>query len=113
MSDIQAQAKRDAEFDRLLCYESDKVVYDAADMTDAYEMGKRHGRVEGPRWQPIDTAPKDGTDILVYVPTSGEQFVVYWHKEEVWAHSITPTGAIGYCEPTLWMPLPEPPKVTP
>jgi hypothetical protein len=44
MSDIQAQAKRDAEFDRLLCYESDKVVYDATDMTDAYEMGKRHGR---------------------------------------------------------------------
>ena len=48
MSDIQAQAKRDAEFDRLLAeLMNEKYVdYTAWDMRQAYEMGKRHGREE-------------------------------------------------------------------
>ena len=53
------QARRDAEFDRLLrewagvragfeCYKEEAV-------RKAYEMGKRHGREEGPRWHDAPT----------------------------------------------------------
>lgn len=60
MSDIRAQSRRDAEFDRLVhdcerpgegCY------YDDAGMQAAYVMGKRHGREEGPAWHDYPTCP--------------------------------------------------------
>ncbi len=57
-------------------------------------------------WQPIETAPKDGTDILVYVEKSGEQFVAFFHKD-VWAFGLTETGqAIALRNPTKWRHLP-------
>ena len=48
MSDIQAQARRDAEFDRLLAELYHDVpfvgrLYTEDALRDAYEMGKRHG----------------------------------------------------------------------
>lgn len=57
-------------------------------------------------WQPIETAPKDGSDILVYHPERCEQFVCYY-RECYWMFS--PDGALA-TDPTHWMPLPEPPK---
>lgn len=47
MSDIRAQSRRDAEFDRLL-NDRDDVDYGYTEqaMREAYEMGKRHGREE-------------------------------------------------------------------
>ncbi len=74
-------------------------------------------------WQPIETAPKDGTWILIYgsVDDEGErrkisvaQYTNYlnggetdWHWQFAWYDG-------GYCglvdEATHWMPLPEPPK---
>ena len=64
-------------------------------------------------WQPIETAPKDGTPILIYEPpyfdaTPHATYVCSWDTyKEAWVeHS-------GECyaqyEPTHWMPLPEPP----
>lgn len=49
MSDIRAQSRRDAEFDRLLV--SSAGIYSGAryhehHVREAYEMGKRHGREE-------------------------------------------------------------------
>lgn len=48
MSDIRAQSRRDAEFDRLLseraCANPSKAKYTEEDMQAAHEMGKRHGR---------------------------------------------------------------------
>lgn len=57
-------------------------------------------------WRPIETAPKDGSDILVFHPESREQFVVFW-QERRWYFS--PNGALKD-DPSHWMPLPEPPK---
>lgn len=64
-------------------------------------------------WQPIETAPKDGTEILVCAPSHGKgpgQFVVIvtfldgeWTTDRnSFDHSIWP--------PTHWMPLPHPPS---
>lgn len=77
-------------------------------------------------WRPIETAPKDGTAVLVFSPyedrTDPTNVVVAKYKE---AFSKTPNvgGWWEYCEklisdvqgeveppPTHWMPLPEPPK---
>lgn len=69
-------------------------------------------------WQPIETAPKDGIEILVYVPPSAyrngyvrsvqwrERDIDYWHVEDNKNGPFPLRGGI----PTHWMPLPEPPK---
>lgn len=55
-------------------------------------------------WQPISTAPKDGT-IAVLVWTGYSAYVAHWLNDDRWIpdgmHSIVPTH---------WMKLPEPPK---
>lgn len=57
-------------------------------------------------WQPIETAPKDGTNILVHSP-EGEQ-VAWW--SEGWNKFLTTGGGDDlWDEPTNWMPLPLPP----
>jgi len=62
-----------------------------------------------PQWQPIETAPKDGTEILVFHPERNEQFVCYL-KEGYWM--FAPDAALA-TDPTHWMPLPNPPPATP
>ncbi|WP_201838859.1 DUF551 domain-containing protein [Microvirga zambiensis] len=78
-------------------------------------------------WQLIETAPKDGTRVLVYLP-DGKQAVAWWELEFepiLWDQSredskyrsawTDGTMASWACEemrelnPTHWMPLPEPP----
>jgi hypothetical protein len=66
-------------------------------------------------WQPIETAPRDGTAVLV---TNGETQRVAWTqrpKEDgdylVWTYYVTRAGgAATMVEPTHWMPLPELPR---
>lgn len=76
-------------------------------------------------WQPIETAPKDGTDILVVYPThfvgrpSGDFSIVRWENNK-WIAQADGQRAIEaqndfrteYICPffTHWMPLPSPPK---
>jgi len=66
-------------------------------------------------WQPIETAPKDGTEIWAY---NGEQVRMHWitweHEGEsggMWqyADEILSDVAPDCWQPTHWMPLPEPP----
>ena len=65
-----------------------------------------------PEWQPIETAPKDGNDILVAAFGNSILVVAYdenmQHPDYPW---ITLDGPRYHREaPTHWMPLPEPPK---
>ena len=65
-------------------------------------------------WQPIETAPKDGTDILVM--TGETMHVVRWiniHGDfDYWAVDDNKHGpfTLRGKAPTHWMSLPEPPK---
>lgn len=70
-------------------------------------------------WQPIDTAPRDGTDILLFCRFDGrdEIKIAKWSDEQTyegpfgqfrWKES---EGLIAERIPTHWMPLPVPPIV--
>ena len=70
--------------------------------------------VETSVWQPIDTAPKDGTSVLIAFVEKGhpqKPFVGeaefrgtgWWWPNDYEGGCITPA-------PTHWMPLPDPPN---
>ncbi len=60
-------------------------------------------------WQPIETAPKDGTEILltsgIGTPVRSPHFIGYFiARTGKWWNMWQ--GAPHYLEPTHWMPLP-------
>jgi hypothetical protein len=84
-------------------------------------------------WQPIDTAPKDGTSVLIFIPdtkyggkydsvTISRWYVHYmngqpnprrkpeWEQKDMYAGMGSYQGPIY---PTHWMPLPTPPTSPP
>lgn len=64
-------------------------------------------RLEG--WQPIETAPKDGSRVLLHTPDTHTDTPVLgtWNYfEEMWEE----WGDYYQCNPTHWMPLPEAPQ---
>lgn len=74
-------------------------------------------------WQPIETAPKDGTYILVWSEREGwrgnpRMVCATWEPSGTGAWAIYGAGPTRHSEqwldrgiiPTHWMPLPEPPK---
>lgn len=67
------------------------------------EMKERLAKFE---WRPIETAPKDGTKLLLW---AGNAVVGQWYAKVVG----TPVWSVSWngdeFEPTHWMPLPEPP----
>ena len=79
------------------------------------------------RWKPNETAPKDGTAILVYEPpdkyTDGGICLVEWRTHQLsypgcrpmWAWCLPQSdqdeqGGAATVQPTHWMELPEPPR---
>jgi hypothetical protein len=62
-------------------------------------------------WQPIETAPKDGTRILVW-DSYDDETVVFWSSSvKDWRLNVAGSYAEDDCHTfTHWMPLPEPPK---
>ncbi|NBW20558.1 MAG: DUF551 domain-containing protein, partial [Caulobacteraceae bacterium] len=89
--------------------------------------------VERTQWQPIETAPRDGTRILIYSrsnnygssgkPTFDDFSVAHWgeitSKYSGWCgivkgYTVSCREGLPYEHenPTHWMPLPEPPKET-
>ena len=83
---------------------------DYADRLDnwADRIGRTPGEIERLRkgWQPIETVPKDGTDLLLYSPRWGMMVGLWagaWVQEE---------GGPSYRGITHWMPLPDPPQET-
>jgi hypothetical protein len=67
-------------------------------------------------WQPIETAPKDGTVILLGCPAVGAMkdpesrrvFEGLWHKGQKTFTSVN--GFLLLTVATHWMPLPDPPS---
>ena len=76
-----------------------------------------------PQWQPIESAPKDGTRIMLWEQYSDVPFVGWW-VPSAWTVSHEHVDAVGGWEGAIvvdrieqkfithWMPLPQPPQVT-
>lgn len=65
------------------------------------------------KWQPIETAPHDGTPVLVYVPVNRPTrriLAASLHDSREW---YILSGSVVLGQPTHWMPLPAPPEITP
>jgi hypothetical protein len=74
-------------------------------------------------WMPIDTAPRDGTRIMLYTPPSYVCLAV-WRDKAAFARNETGSGwevwnndddswysfSLEPEEPTHWMPIPTPPQ---
>lgn len=82
-------------------------------------------------WQPIKTAPKDGSFVLLHIPggaleTGPVTIGSYWRMDERGEDGRFKRGVFwpadwrgwlgmdadttpSWCEPTHWMPLPKPP----
>lgn len=69
-------------------------------------------------WQPIDTAPKDGTWFLAYWPVHSFEDRVRvtqfssWANDEIDRAFVDADDFIDWTSPTHWMPLPPPPVAT-
>jgi hypothetical protein len=66
-------------------------------------------------WRPIETAPTDGTNVLLWWPfwCKGRPTIGWfgYHGIQQW---VAPEALEGDGDgPTHWMPLPSPPQVTP
>jgi hypothetical protein len=62
-----------------------------------------------PKWQPISTAPKDGTSILIF---EADDSAVGNVRISRWRDDTIPTGWTGTENaPSHWLPLPLPPKM--
>lgn len=74
------------------------------------------GRAEALEWQPIETAPKDGTEILVTRHPMSMQVVVSWREGMIgdfstgWKGCRWRSDAGRVIEPTHWMLLPHLPR---
>ena len=69
-------------------------------------------------WQPIETAPRDGTgviitDVSVLTPVSGAAWFYdgkWWCLEQMYRPYPGDDGCPWWGTPTHWMPLPPPPE---
>jgi hypothetical protein len=69
-------------------------------------------------WQPIETAPRDGTRVLLWHPRAlarGENVIVgwwliddWWTSHNCWLNDRDPDSDFDLA-PTHWQPLPSPP----
>ena len=68
-------------------------------------------------WRPIETAPRDGTRILVFDPVHGQRtaqlLTAMEDGDEQWiyARSLGSSAVAFLCRPTHWKPLDDPPYV--
>ena len=72
--------------------------------------GQIYEVLDEPVWEPIETAPRDGANILVCWPQQGSLVMLVWYSpsHNYWRR---PGGdAVVPMQATHWMPLPSPPK---
>jgi hypothetical protein len=69
-------------------------------------------RAEDAQWQPIETAPKDGTSILVWSDDAEDYYLVTWAEGHgAWFNGDVLIGEMHFGgEPSHWMPLPLRPR---
>jgi hypothetical protein len=76
------------------------------------KMDERHRHLDVlmyPDWQPIETAPKDGSDFLAFIANGRLAVARYVAGHHFAADSL----GSGETTPTHWMSLPEPPVSVP
>lgn len=62
-------------------------------------------------WLPIETAPRDGTEVLLWADHSHYMFKRYHHVVGHYNHGWWMAAPGREClEATHWMPLPDPPQ---
>lgn len=82
-------------------------------MTDALEAAREDG------WQPIETAPKDGTRVLLWfewhdLPVVGDfRYGRWWSVHSLGGNLAYPNGMDWeeVMKPAYWRPLPAPPAI--
>lgn len=63
-------------------------------------------------WQPMETAPRDGTAILVILPQTDIPKAARWdYKQLRWIHTWDLTPFHNRNEPIYWMPIADLPQV--
>ncbi len=70
---------------------------------------------DAPKWRPIETAPRDGTLFLAYVPGSAISEMVFCRRDtddEDWMMDWGNEATVIDIPVTHWMPLPNPPAGT-
>lgn len=80
-------------------------------------LGRLHAGIV-PQWQPIETAPKDGTSVLVYDKSwccggpkiSTSRWIAYKQRDGSLVWSVK-GGFSGVTQATHWMPLPKGPEM--
>lgn len=60
------------------------------------------------KWQLIDTAPRDGSEVLIAWP--GQEPVVGWWERFRGCFAWHEASRPKFHQPTHWMPLPAPPE---
>lgn len=103
---------------RRLRYELDQAsgIYTLVQHKDA-EIEELQAEIEALKnpWRPIETAPRDGTYLLLFIPDYGDEKHIGFGDEDGF---LIDDGAIEFLDeegdmdnyPTHWMPLPQPPK---
>ena len=63
-------------------------------------------------WQPIETAPKDGSLVLTWGDARAQYAVSYWDEDDKeWYTDFREKGNISQVYATHWMPLPSAPAL--
>jgi hypothetical protein len=102
--EMRRQATYDRDGGRLDTRVDNHCLLDLLDLLEACRVAL--GAQQAQHWQPIDTAPKDGTPVLV-LAADNERFVGCWKRGGWELFGAYARIAPVYC----WMPLADPPVV--
>ena len=61
-------------------------------------------------WQLIETAPRDGTSVLLFMPRQSGDFIATGEWSSAHGGWVETWGHRSWGQPTHWMPEPEPPQ---
>ena len=70
----------------------------------AYKNGYEAGK---PKWIPVTERLPEAGDTVLVCGSRGGVYTAYMYRPNFW-HKLNSKS--HYCNPTHWMPLPEPPK---